>query len=62
MSQQLRTLAALPEDPGSILNTTWWPTTISNSSSRGFCVLFWPPKNTAHLWCIKIHQENRHIN
>lgn len=61
MSQQLKTLAALPEDPGSNLNTTWWPTTISSSSSRASYPLL-ASKSTAHLWCIEIYQENRHIN
>ena len=54
MVQRLRTLAALAEDPGSVLNTTWQLTTIHNSSSKGSDALssgalFWP------LWVLHAH-------
>lgn len=35
MAEQLRALAALPEDLGSILRPTWQLTTACNSRSRG---------------------------
>ena len=44
MAQWLRTLAAFPEDPGLILNTTWQFTTICNSNPKGSNTLFWPPQ------------------
>lgn len=34
MVQQLRVVAVLSEEMGSILVLTWWLTTVSNSSSR----------------------------
>ena len=35
MAQRLRELAALTEDPGLVLSTTWWFITICNSIFRG---------------------------
>lgn len=34
--------AVFPEDPGLIPSTTWWFTTICDSSSRETELLFWP--------------------
>jgi hypothetical protein len=34
MTQQLKVLAALPEDLGSVFSTSWWLTTIHNWSQR----------------------------
>jgi hypothetical protein len=42
MTQRLRILAALPEDPGSVLSTTWWLTAICN-------VLFWTLLHCTHV-------------
>lgn len=40
---QLRDLALLPEELGSVPNPTWWLSRICNSSSMGSDGLLWPP-------------------
>jgi hypothetical protein len=44
--KNLRALAALKEDPGSIPSATWRLTAICNSSSRRSDTFFWPPTRT----------------
>lgn len=44
MTQWLGALAALAEDPGSILSTPWYLTTFYNFSSRGCNALLRPPE------------------
>lgn len=44
MTQQLGTLAAHAEDPGSVPITTWPLTTIHDYGSRGLNTQFWPPR------------------
>ena len=51
MAQQLKALAALPEDPSSSQAPTGCLTTIYNSSFRGSDALFWP------LWV-----EGKHVD
>lgn len=40
IAQDLKALAALPEDPHLVRSTIWWLTTICNSCPRGSYVLF----------------------
>ena len=42
VAQQLRAMAALPQDLGSILPSTWWLTKTYNSFSKGYDTLFLP--------------------
>lgn len=51
MTQQLKALAALLKDPGSI-PSSWQFTSVCNSSSRESDVLFW--------WASGIHVAHRH--
>lgn len=44
MPQWLRPLVVLPGDLVQIPAPTWQLTAISNSSSKGFSALFWPPQ------------------
>ena len=49
MAQELRALAAIPEDTGSILSTPTVATNVWNSSSKGFDIPlqgFWGTRNT----------------
>lgn len=51
MAQWVKALAALPKDPGSILEPTWQLTTACNSSSRGYDTLthtYMPHMQTKH--------------
>jgi hypothetical protein len=41
MAQAVRALAALPNDPGSVLAPTWQLTTAYNTNSRGPNTLFY---------------------
>lgn len=52
MSQWLKTLAAFPENPGSISSTHM--TAVYNSSFRASDTLFWPP------WTPVMQVVNRH--
>ena len=42
VAQQLRAMAALPQDLGSILPPTWWLTKTYNSFSKKYDTLFQP--------------------
>lgn len=51
MTQQLRALAALVEDWGSVASThTGKFTNTCNFSFKGSKVLFWPSRAPAHRW------------
>lgn len=48
MVQQLRAQAAFQRTRGQFPAPTWRPTTIYNSSSRGFNTLFWASAGIKH--------------
>lgn len=59
MTQQLRAISALLEDPGSFLASTWQLTTIWNATCRGsdtFLVF------QVHTWCIYMYSQNIHVH
>lgn len=51
----MRMPAALPKNLGSVPSTLWQFTPISNSSSEGSNILFWP------LWALGIHMVYSHL-
>lgn len=62
MGQQLKALAALTEDLGSVLNThTKKLTTIYNSRSRGSNALLWPSQ-ALHTNGVYTYTQAKHSN
>jgi hypothetical protein len=55
MEQEFRGIATLQRTRVWFLTPTWWLTTLCNTSSRRYNMLFWP------LWTLYTHTVHRHI-